>query len=96
MVAFNDFVHKHNLKKKPTSNIKIQQVFSSAGLNGVVIYLRDRPFSSDIGLFNLHPFRGTHCILYINEILFDSYGCAPPQKLPKFFIKRNGHCLYSE
>ena len=28
-------------------------------------------------------------------MLFDSYGCFPPQKISKHIIKRNGHCLYS-
>ena len=29
MITFNDFVHKHNLKNKATSNIKIQKVLTS-------------------------------------------------------------------
>ena len=53
-------------------------------------------FKSDIGIVNLHLCKGTHWVCYINESYFDSYGCAPPQKLSKFIIKRNGHCLYSE
>ena len=96
MISFNDFVHKHNLKNKATSNIKIQQVLNSIGLNNVNIYLRDGPFSSDIGFVNLHPTRGSHWVCYINENYFDSYGCSPPKKLSKFIIKRNGYCLYSE
>ena len=84
------------MKNKATSNTKIQQVLSSLGLNGVGIYLRDAPFSSDIAIVSLHPFRGAHWVLYTNEKYFDSYGCAPPQKLSKFNVKRNGHCLYSE
>ena len=96
MITFNDFVKKYNLKNKATSNIKIQQVLSSLSLTGVGIYLRDGPFKSDIGIVNLHPSRGTHWICYINENYFDSYGCAPPKKLSKFIIKRNGFCLYSE
>ena len=32
----------------------------------------------------------------MNENYFDSYGWAPPKKLSKFIIKRNGYCLYSE
>ena len=96
MISFNDFVHKHNLKNKATSNIKIQQVLNSIGLNNVNIYLRDGPFSSDIGIVNLHPTRGSHWVCYINENYFDSYGCSPPKKLSKFIIKRNGYCLYSE
>ena len=51
----NDFIKKYNLKNKATSNIKIQQVLDSIGLNNVGIYLRDGPFKSDIGVVNLHP-----------------------------------------
>ena len=96
MVTFNDFVQKYKLKNKAASNIKIQQVLSSLGLSDVGIYLRDGPFPSDIGIVNLHPSKGTHWVCYINENYLDSYGCAPPKKLSKFIIKRNGHCLYSE
>ena len=84
------------LKNKATSNIKIQQVLNSIALNNVNIYLRDGPFSSDIGIVNLHPTRGSHWVCYINEYYFDSYGCSPPKKLSKFIIKRNRYCLYSE
>ena len=96
MMTFNDFVRKHNLKNKATSNIKIQKVLTSIGLNNVNIYLRDGPFLSNIGIVNLHQSKGTHWTCYINENYFDSYGCAPPKKLSKFIIKRNGYCLYSE
>ena len=96
MITFNDFIKKYNLRNKATSNIKIQQVLNSIGLNNVNIYLRDGLFSSDIGIVNLHPSKGTHWVCYINENYFDSYGCSPPKKLSKFIIKRNGFCLYSE
>ena len=95
-MTFNDFIKKYNLKNKATSNIKIQQVLNSIGLNKVGIYLRDGPFSSDIGIVNLHPSKGTHWVTYINENYSDSYGCVSPKKLSKFIIKRNGYCLYSE
>ena len=87
---------KFDLKTKATSNIEIQQVLNSIGLNNIEIYLRDGPFSSDIGIVNLHPSKGTHWVTYINENYFDSYGCVSPKKLSKFIIKRNGYCLYSE
>ena len=87
MMLFNDFVQKYNLKNKATSNIKIQQVLDSMRLNNVGIYLRDGPFSSDIGIVNLHPSKGSHWVCYINENYFDSYSCAPPKKLSKFIIK---------
>ena len=95
-MTFNDFIKKHNLRNKATSNIKIQQVLNSIGLNNVYIYLRDGQFSSDIGIVNLHPTRGSHWVCYINENYFDSYGIVCPKKLSKFIIKQNGYCLYSE
>ena len=96
MISFNDFVKKYKLKNRATSNIQIQQILSSLGLNNVQIYLRDGPFESDIGIVNLHPSKGSHWVCYINENYFDSYGCSPPKNLSKFIIKRNGFCLYSE
>ena len=96
MITFNEFIRKYNLRNKATTNMKIQQVLSSLSLNDVGIFLRDGPFEADIGIVNLHPSKGTHWVSYLNENYFDSYGCAPPKKLSKFIIKRNGYCLYSE
>ena len=76
--------------------MKIQKVLTSIGLDNVNIYLRDGPFSSDIGIVNLHPSKGSHWVCYINENYFDSYGVVCPKKLSKFIIKLNGYCLYSE
>ena len=95
-MTFNDFVRKHNLKNKATSNIKLQQILNFIRLNNAGICLKDGPFSSDIGIVNLHPSKGTHWVCYINENYFDSYGCVCPKKLSKFIITRNGYCLYSE
>ena len=96
MRTFNVFIKKFSLKNKATSNIKIQQVLNSIRLNNVGIYLRDGSFLNDIGVVNLHPFRGSLWVCYLNENYFDSYGCPPPKKLSKFIIKRFGYCLYSE
>ena len=95
-MMFNDLLREHDLKNKATSNIKIQKVLTSIGLDNVSIYLRDGPFSSDIGIVTLHLSKGTHWVCYINENYFDSYGCSPPKKLSKIVIKRNSYCLYSE
>ena len=78
-MSFTDFVHKHNLKNKATSNVKIYQILCSIGLHNVGIYLRDGPFESNIGIVNLHPSKGTHWVCYINENYLDSYGCFPPK-----------------
>ena len=73
-MSFNEFLKKHKLKDKATSNIKIQQVLSSLFLNEVGIYLRDGPFESDIGFVNLLPLIGSHWVCYVNEKHFDSFG----------------------
>ena len=97
ILTFSDFIKKYKLKNKATSNIKIYEVLKNIGLHTKVgIYLRDGPFSTDIGIVNLHPSKGTHWVCYINENYFDSYGCVCPKKLSKFIIKRNGYCLYSK
>ena len=89
-MTFNDFVRKHNLKSKAASNIKIQKVVTSLGLDNFNIYLRDGPFSSNIGIVDLHPSKCSHWVCYINENYFDSYGVVCPKKLSKFIIKQNG------
>ena len=74
MITLIDFIKKHNLRNKATSNRKIGHVRTSLTLNDVGIYLRDGPFSSDIGIENLHPSKWTHWFCYINENYFASYG----------------------
>ena len=94
MIAISRFSRDKN---KATSNVKKYVLLKKIGLDSKVgIYLRDGPFSSNIGVVNLHPSKGTHWVCYINENYFDSYGCVCPKKLSKFTIKRNGFCLYSE
>ena len=97
MITFNEFVYKHNLKNKATSNLNLYELLKKIGLDKEVgIFLRDGAFSSDIGIVNLHPSKGNHWVCYINENYFDGYGVVCPKKLSKFVIKRNGHCFYSE
>ena len=67
-MSFIDFIHKHKLKNEATSKLTIQQVHSSLSLSDVGIYSRDGLFSSDIGIVKLHPSKGTHWVLYMNEI----------------------------
>ena len=95
-MSFNDFVLQYNLKNQATSNIKFYQVLSLFFLKKVGIHLGDGPFSSDIAFFKLHPSEVKHWVVYLNENCFDSSGCSPRQKLYKFIVKRNGHCLYFE
>ena len=93
----NDFAHEHDLKNKATSNMKICKVLKKIGLDSKVgIYLRDGPFSSDIGIVNLHPLKGTHWVCYIKDCYFDSYGCPPPKKLLNYLKNKHKKCIYSE
>ena len=97
ILTFNDFIKKYNLKNRATSNIKIYEVLKKVGLDSKVsIYLRDGDFSTNYGVVNLHPSRGTHWIFYTNENFHDSYGITPPEKLSKFITKRNGYSSCSE
>ena len=90
ILTFNDFIKKYKLKVKETSNLKIQQVLGSIGLDKVGIFLQDGPFKTDVGIINLHQSKGTLWVLYINANYFDSYGCVPPKKFSNFIKKRYG------
>ena len=90
-MSFNDFIHKYSLKNKATAKFKIYQVLSATGLSNVGIYLRDGPNSSDIGILNLHPSKGTHWVAYINEKFFDSCGFVCPKKLSMYVTESNGY-----
>ena len=96
MTSFNDFINEYKLKNKAKSTIKIYQLLSSLSFSDVGIYLKDGLFSSDSGRVNLHPSKGTHWVVDINEINFDCYGCPPPKKLSKLLVKRIVYCFYSE
>ena len=61
ILTFNDFVHKHKLKNKATSNVKIYEVLKKIGLDSKVrIYLRDGDF-----------FCASHCLylLYLTKVI---------------------------
>ena len=73
------------MKNRATSNIKIYEVLKKMGLDSKVgFYLRDGDFSTNYGVVNLHPSRGTHWVCYIKDCYFDSYGFSSPKKLPKY------------
>ena len=96
-MSFNDFVHKHNLKNKDTSTLKFNEVLKKRGLDSKVgIYMRDGPFSTDIGIVDLHPTKGTHWVCYISGIILIQTVAYVQKKLSMFIKKRNGYCLYSE
>ena len=70
--------------------------------------MRDDKFTTASGIVNLHPTKGTHWFMFINEYYFDSYGCPPPTNIlnqikkgiySEYQIQKNdsycaAYCLY--
>ena len=56
--------------------------------------MKDSKFTTNDGILNLHPTRGKHWVLHINENQFDSYGFPPPTMLKNHKNKRNGKCVF--
>ena len=54
--------------------------------------MRDAKFTTDSGIVNLHPTKGTHWVIFVTEFYFDSYGCPPPTNILNH-IKKG---IYSE
>ena len=46
--------------------------------------MRDDKFTTPSGIVNLHPTKGTHWVMFINEYYFDSYFCPPPLNIMSF------------
>ena len=105
MLKFKEFIREFNLKNKATSNIEIQNILnkfwqSPHELRELKIksgiYMRDDKFTTPIGIVNLHPTKGTHWVLYINQFYFDSYGIIPPLSIQKYIKKNRKNLIYSE
>ena len=45
--------------------------------------MRDDDFNTDIGIVNLHPYKGTHWVCYIGRYYFDSVMVVLLQKILK-------------
>ena len=54
--------------------------------------MRDDIFTTTSGILNLHPTKGTHWVMFVNEFYFVSYGCPPPTNILNHIKKGN----YSE
>ena len=91
-LSFKEFVEKYRLKNEATSNVKIKEILDILKLNVPGIYMRDAKFTTDSGIVNLHPTKGTHWAMFATEFCFDSYGCPPPTNILNH-IKKG---IYSE
>ena len=96
MLKFKEFIKEFNLKNKATSNIKIKQVLDELRIKNCKIYMRDDNFTTSVGIVNLHPYKGTHWVLYINRFYFDSYGILPPLSIQKYIKSKYKTLIYSE
>ena len=43
--------------------------------------MRDDTFTKTTGIFNLHPTKGTHWVMFSEKFYFDSHGCPPPTNI---------------
>ena len=83
------FFYLKNLKNKAISLIKLKEVLNELG-KITNVHIRDSKFITIDGFLNLHPARGTHWTLYINEYCLNSYGCPPPNSLKNYLIEKSG------
>ena len=102
------FVEKYELKNEATSNIKIKEILKLMNITECGIYMRKDKFTTPSGIVSLHPTKGTHWVMFVNEFYFDSDGCPPPLNIMSFInngfnsenqIQKNdcycaAYCLY--
>ena len=91
-LSFKEFVEKYGLKNEATSNVKIKEILDILKLNSTGIYMKEAKFTTDSGIINLHPTKGTHWVMFVTEFNFDSYGCPPPTNIRNHIKK----AIYSE
>ena len=77
-LSFKEFVEQYRSKNEATSNVKIKEILDVLNLNSTGIYMRDDNFTTDSGIVNLLPTKGTHWVMFVTEFYFDSNGCPPP------------------
>ena len=82
-MSFKVFVEKYGLKTEATFNIKIKEILNEINIS-CGIYMRDDKFTTPSGIVNLHPTKGTHCVMFVTEFYFDSYGCPPSLNMMSF------------
>ena len=96
-LSFKKFVEKYGLKNEATSNVKMKEILDTLCASGKLtipagIYMRDDKFTTDSGIVNLHPTKGTHWVMFTNQNYFDSYGCPPPTNI----LNHINNGIYSE
>ena len=85
-LSFKEFVEKYRLKNEATSNVKVKEILNMLRASSELdtacgIYMRGDKFTTTSGIVNLHPTKGTHWVMFVNEFCFDSYECPPPTNI---------------
>ena len=91
-LSFKEFIEKYRLANEATSNVKIKEILKLMSITECGIYMRDDKFTTNSGIVNLYPTKGTHWVMFVNEFYFGSYGCPPPTNILNH-IKKG---IYSE
>ena len=102
-LSFKEFVNKYRLKNEATSNVEIKEILKLMNTS-CGIYMRDDKFITTSGIVNLHPTKGTHCVMFtrsasgVYEFYLDSYGCPLPLNIAKQINTQSafGNGIYSE
>ena len=74
MLTFAQFLKKHNLKNKSTSNIEIMKVDPT-----VEVITKSQPIRTNKTILNLDDHKGTHWTLLVDGFYFDPFGVRPPK-----------------
>ena len=71
-LSFKEFVEKYGLKNEALSNVKkeILDKLTILVASPTGIYMRDDKFTTTSGIVNLHPTKGTHWVMFVNEFFF--------------------------
>ena len=86
-LSLKEFVEKYRLKNEATSKVKIKEILDKLTIPAG-IYMGDDKFTTTSGIVNLHPTKGTHWVMFVNEFYFDSYGCPTPTNILNHIKKR--------
>ena len=65
-LSLKEFIEKYRLQNKATSNVKIKEILNELD-TPCGIYMGDDKFITTSGIVNLHPTKGTHWVMFVNE-----------------------------
>ena len=72
-LSFKDFAEKYGPKNEAISSVKTKEKFNELdSYDSCGICMRDDKFTTPSGIFNLHPFKGTHWFMFSVNFCSDS------------------------